>query len=158
MEVLSQRINRLNESETLQIANPSRELRTKGYDIIDLSLGEPDFPTPFHICEAAKKAIDDGFTKYSPVAGDLDLRQAISEKFKRDNHLNFSPDQVIVSAGAKQSIANVMMVLLDPGDEVILPSPYWVSYREIIKLAEGTMVIVPSSVEKNFKISAQELE
>lgn len=158
MEVLSHRINRLNESETLQMAKLSRELRTKGYDIIDLSLGEPDFPTPFHICEAAKKAIDDGYTKYSPVAGYLDLRQAISEKFKRDNHLNFSPDQIIVSAGAKQSIANVMMVLIDPGDEVILPSPYWVSYREIIKLAEGTMVIIPSSVERNFKITANELE
>lgn len=158
MEVLSHRINQLNESETLQMAKLSRELRTKGYDIIDLSLGEPDFPTPVHICEAAKKAIDDGYTKYSPVAGYLDLRQAISEKFKRDNHLNFSPDQIIVSAGAKQSIANVMMVLLDPGDEVILPSPYWVSYREIIKLAEGTMVIIPSSVERNFKITPEELE
>ena len=158
MEVLSHRINRLNESETLQMAKLSRELRIKGYDIIDLSLGEPDFPTPLHICEAAKKAIDDGYTKYSPVAGYLDLRQAISEKFKRDNHLNFSPDQIIVSAGAKQSIANVMMVLIDPGDEVILPSPYWVSYREIIKLAEGTMVIIPSSVERNFKITAEELE
>ncbi|HYV92977.1 MAG TPA: pyridoxal phosphate-dependent aminotransferase [Chitinophagales bacterium] len=158
MEVLSQRITRLNESETLQMAKLSRELRSKGYDIIDLSLGEPDFPTPLYICEAAKKAIDDGFTKYPPVAGYLDLRQAISEKFKRDNNLNFSPDQIIVSTGAKQSIANVMMVLVNPGDEVILPSPYWVSYREIIKLAEGTIVMIPSSVEKNFKISAQDLE
>ena len=140
------------------MAKLSRELRSKGYDIIDLSLGEPDFPTPLHIREAAKKAIDDGFTKYPPVAGYLDLRQAISEKFKRDNNLNFSPEQIIVSTGAKQSIANTMMVLVNPGDEVILPSPYWVSYREIIKLAEGTMVMIPSTVENNFKITAQDLE
>ena len=158
MEVLSHRINRLAESETLQMAKLSRELRSKGFDIIDLSLGEPDFQTPSHICEAAKKAIDEGYTKYPPVAGFLDLRQAISEKFKRENNLTFSPEQIIVSTGAKQSIANVMMVLLDPGDEVILLSPYWVSYREIIKLGEGTMVVVSSSVETNFKTTAEELE
>jgi aspartate aminotransferase len=140
------------------MAKLSRELRSKGYDIIDLSLGEPDFQTPHHICEAAKKAIDEGYTKYTPVAGYLDLRQAISKKFKDENQLDFSTDQIIVSTGAKQSIANVMMVMLDPGDEVILPSPYWVSYREIIKLAEGTMVVIPSSVERNFKISPEELE
>lgn len=158
MEVLSHRINRLAESETLQMAKLSRELRSKGFDIIDLSLGEPDFQTPVHICEAAKKAIDEGYTKYPPVAGFLDLRQAISEKFKRENNLTFSPEQIIVSTGAKQSIANVMMVLLDPGDEVILLSPYWVSYREIIKLGEGTMVVVSSTVETNFKTTAEELE
>ncbi len=158
MEVLSNRINRLNESETLQMAKLSRELRSKGYDIIDLSLGEPDFPTPVHICEAAKKAIDEGFTKYPPVAGYLDLRQAIAEKFHRDNSLDFTPDQIIVSTGAKQSIANVMLVLLNSGDEVILPSPYWVSYREIIKLSEATMVTIPSSVENNFKITPEDLE
>lgn len=158
MEVLSHRINRLNESETLQMAKLSRELRSKGYDIIDLSLGEPDFPTPIHIREAAKIAIDEGYTKYPPVAGYPDLREAISRKFKNDNNLNFTAEQIIVSTGAKQSIANVMMVLIDPGDEVILPSPYWVSYREIIKLAEGTIAVIPSSVEKNFKMSAEELE
>jgi aspartate aminotransferase len=158
MEVLSHRINRLAESETLQMAKLSRELRNKGYDIIDLSLGEPDFQTPKHICDAAKKAIDDGYTKYSPVAGFADLRQAISEKFKRDNDLDFSPEQIIVSTGAKQSIANIMMVLLDPGDEVVLPSPYWVSYREIIKLGEGSMAVIPSTVENNFKITPAELE
>jgi aspartate aminotransferase len=158
MEVLSERINRLNESETLQMAKLSRELRINGYDIIDLSLGEPDFTTPLHIREAAKKAIDDGYTKYPPVAGYLDLRQAISEKFKKENNLDFFPDQIIVSTGAKQSIANVMMVLVNPGDEVILLAPYWVSYREIIKLAEGTMVAIPSTVENNFKITPQELE
>lgn len=158
MEVLSHRINRLAESETLQMAKLSRELRSKGFDIIDLSLGEPDFQTPSHICDAAKKAIDDGYTKYPPVAGFLDLRQAISEKFRRENDLSFAPEQIVVSTGAKQSIANVMMVLLDPGDEVILLSPYWVSYREIIKLGEGTMVVIPSTVESNFKITAEELE
>lgn len=158
MEVLSHRINRLAESETLQMAKLSRELRSKGFDIIDLSLGEPDFQTPVHICEAAKKAIAEGYTTYPPVAGLLDLRLAISEKFKRENNLTFSPEQIIVSTGAKQSIANVMMVLLDPGDEVILLSPYWVSYREIIKLGEGTMVVVSSTVETNFKTTAEELE
>jgi aspartate aminotransferase len=158
MEFLSQRIINLAESETLQMAKLSRELRAKGHNIIDLSLGEPDFPTPAHICEAAKKAIDDGFTKYPPVAGYLDLRQAISEKFLRENQLVFSPEQIVVSTGAKQSIANVMLVLVDPGDEVILPSPYWVSYREIIKLAQGKQVTLPSSVENNFKITADELE
>ena len=134
--VLSKRIQQLQESETLQMAKLSRELRSKGFDIIDLSLGEPDFATPAHIREAAKKAIDDGYTKYPPVAGYLDLREAIAEKFKRENNLEYSPEQILVSTGAKQSLANVMLVLLDKGDEVIIPSPYWVSYREIIKLAE----------------------
>src|SRR5262245_34589484 len=129
MEFLSQRILQLAESETLQMAKLSRELRSKGHDILDLSLGEPDCPTPVHIREAAKKAIDEGYTKYPPVAGYLDLREAISQKFKKENNLSFSPDQIIVSTGAKQSIANVMLVLVDPGDEVILPAPYWVSYR-----------------------------
>jgi len=158
MEILSHRIDRLAESETLQMAKLSRELRSKGFDIIDLSLGEPDFQTPKHICEAAKQAIDDGFTKYPPVAGFLDLRQAIADKFKRENNLEFNSEQIIVSTGAKQSIANVMMVLLDPGDEVVLPSPYWVSYREIIKLGEGSMAAISSSVDNNFKITAEELE
>ena len=157
MELLSHRIKNLNESETLQMAKLGRELRSNGLDIIDLSLGEPDFPTPRHICEAAKKAIDDGFTKYTPVAGFLDLREAICEKFKRENHLIFSPEQIVVSTGAKQSIANAMMVLLDEGDEVILPAPYWVSYREMIKLAGGKMIKIPSAVEHNFKINAGQL-
>ncbi|MBS1657876.1 MAG: pyridoxal phosphate-dependent aminotransferase [Bacteroidetes bacterium] len=158
MEILSQRIQNLAESETLQMAKLSRELRAKGYDIIDMSLGEPDFETPKHIREAAKKAIDDGFTKYPPVSGYADLRQAISEKFNRENGFDFTPDQIVVSTGAKQSIANVMLVLVDPGDEVILPSPYWVSYREIIKLAQGKQVTIPSSVENNFKITPEQLE
>jgi len=158
MEFLSQRIQNLAESETLQMAKLSRELRAKGHDIIDMSLGEPDFQTPAHIREAAKKAIDDGYTKYPPVSGYLDLRQAISDKFKRENNLTFSPDQIVVSTGAKQSIANVMMALVDPGDEVILPSPYWVSYREIIKLAQGKQITIPSTVEDNFKITPDQLE
>lgn len=157
MEVLSQRINRLHESETLQMAKLSRELKSKGYDIIDLSLGEPDFETPAHIRDAAKKAIDDGYTKYPPVAGYLDLRQAIVEKFKRENNLEYTTDQILVSTGAKQSLANVMLVMLNKGDEVIVPCPYWVSYREIIKLAEGTMVNINTTVESNFKINAAQL-
>ncbi|MBA3649139.1 MAG: pyridoxal phosphate-dependent aminotransferase [Chitinophagales bacterium] len=158
MEHPSQRIIQLAESETLQMAKLSREYKAKGFDIIDLSLGEPDFQTPQHIMDAAKRAIDEGYTKYSPVAGFFDLRQAISDKFLRDNNLSFTAEQVIVSTGAKQSLANVMMVLLNPGDEVIVPSPYWVSYREIIKLAEGKMIAIPSSVESNFKITAEQLE
>lgn len=158
MELLSQRITRLAESETLQMAKLSRELRGKGYDIIDLSLGEPDFNLPKHIAEAAKKAIDEGYSKYPPVAGYADLRQAISEKFRRDNNLTFSPEQVVVSTGAKQSLANLMMVLLNPNDEVILPAPYWVSYREMIKLGEGNMVLIPTTVDTNFKISPEQLE
>jgi len=158
MEFLSQRIQNLAESETLQMAKLSRELRSKGHDIIDMSLGEPDFPTPRHIREAAKKAIDDGFTKYPPVSGYLDLRQAISDKFKRENNLDFSPDQIVVSTGAKQSLSNALMVLVDPGDEVILPSPYWVSYREMVKLAQGKQITIPSTVENNFKITPDQLE
>lgn len=158
MEILSQRIQQLTESETLQMAKLSRELKAKGIDIVDLSLGEPDFDTPQFIKDAAKKAIDDGWTKYTPVSGFLDLRQAISEKFLHDNHLHFSPDQIVVSTGAKQSIANVMLVLLNEGDEVIIPSPYWVSYREMVKLAGGKIVTVSSDVTCNFKITADQLE
>ena len=158
MELLAQRISRLAESETLQMAKLSRELKEQGLDIIDLSLGEPDFDTPQHIKDAAKKAIDEGFTKYTPVAGTLELRKAICKKFKDENQLAFTPDQIVVSTGAKQSLANVMMVLLNPGDEVIVPSPYWVSYREMIKLAEARVVEVKSSVESNFKITPAQLE
>jgi aspartate aminotransferase len=156
--MLADRIARLTESETLQMAKLSRELKAQGKDIIDLSLGEPDFDTPAFIKEAAKKAIDDGFTKYTPVAGFLDLRQAIVSKLKRDNNLEYTPEQIVVSTGAKQSIANVVMVLINPGDEVIIPAPYWVSYREIVKLAEGKFVVVPTSLENEFKITPQQLE
>ncbi|MCS6916205.1 MAG: pyridoxal phosphate-dependent aminotransferase [Chitinophagales bacterium] len=158
MQFLSQRIQQLAESETLQTARLSRELRAQGVDVIDLSLGEPDFPTPAHICHAAKNAIDQGFTRYPPVAGYPELRQAISEKFRNENALEFAPEQVVVSTGAKQALANVMLVLVNPGEEVILPAPYWVSYREMVKLAQGTMVTIPTEVHNNFKITPEQLE
>jgi aspartate aminotransferase len=156
--MLANRVSKLTESETLQMAKLSRELKAQGKDIIDLSLGEPDFDTPKFIRDAAKKALDDGFTKYTPVAGYQDLREAICSKFKRDNDLNFTPDQIVVSTGAKQSIINIMLVLLNPGDEVIIPSPYWVSYREMVKLAEGSIKKVDTKLSNEFKITAEELE
>ena len=151
MTHLSTRINDLKESATIAMARLSRELQEQGHDIISLSLGEPDFVTPDNICDAAKKAIDDGFTFYPPIAGFRDLRIAISEKFKRENNLDFSPDQIIVSTGAKQSIANVVLSLINPGDEVILPAPYWVSYSQIIKLAGGIPIYITTSVDNDFK-------
>lgn len=155
---LADRIARLTESETLQMAKLSRSLKAEGRDIIDLSLGEPDFDTPTFIKDAAKKAIDEGYTKYTPVAGYLDLREAIVKKLKRDNGLDYTPEQIVVSTGAKQSIANVVMVLVNPGDEVIIPAPYWVSYREIVKLAEGTFNVVATSIENEFKLTPAQLE
>lgn len=140
------------------MAKKSRELSAQGVDVINLSLGEPDFVTPAHIREAAKKAIDNGFTFYPPIAGFLELRKAISEKFKRENQLDYAPDQIVVSTGAKQSIANVVLSLIDPGDEVIIPLPYWVSYIEIVKLAEGKTVPVYTTVEADYKMSADQLE
>lgn len=158
MRLLSDRILHLEESQTLAMAQRSRELSEKGIDVINLSLGEPDFQTPVHIREAAKKAIDDGFSFYTPVAGYADLRQAITTKFKRDNGLEYSPEQIVVSTGAKQSIINVLLCLLNPGDEVLLPTPYWVSYESMIQLSEGKSVKIPSTVAQNFKISADQLE
>lgn len=158
MNHLSERINRLTESATLAMARKSRELTAKGFDIINLSLGEPDFNTPDFVKEAAKKAIDDNFTKYTPVNGYLDLREAISLKFKRDNGLDYSPDQIIVSTGAKQSIANAVMSLVDPGDEVVVPTPFWVSYEEMVKLAEGKCVFIKTSLASDFKITKEQLE
>ena len=154
---LAKRVSELSESETLQMAKLSRELKAQGKDIIDLSLGEPDFDTPVLIKDAAKKALDDGFTKYSPVAGFLDLRKAIAEKFQRDNHLIFSPEQIVVSTGAKQSIANAVLALINPGDEVIVPSPYWVSYREMVKMAGGKLVKVKTQLSNEFKLTGDEL-
>jgi aspartate aminotransferase len=158
MSKLSDRINNLAESQTLAMAKKSRELQAQGKDIISLSIGEPDFDTPQFIKDAAKAAIDNNITRYSPVAGYLDLRKAISEKFKRDNHLTYTPEQIIVSTGAKQSIANIILSLVNPGEEVIVPIPYWVSYIETIKLAEGVPVTISSSVESNFKISPEQLK
>jgi aspartate aminotransferase len=140
------------------MARISRELREQGQDIIDLSLGEPDFTTPEFIRTSAKKAIDDGYTHYPPIAGYKDLREAISKKFKRENNLEYAPEQVVVSTGAKQSIANVVLCLINPGDEIVVPAPYWVSYTQIIKLAEGKPVFIHSTVENDFKITPQQLE
>lgn len=155
---VSNRIKNLSESQTIAMAKRSRELRAEGKDIISLSLGEPDFNTPDFIKEAAKQAIDDNFSSYTPVPGYLDLRESISKKFKRDNNLNYAPSQIVTSTGAKQSIANVVLSLVNPGDEVILPAPYWVSYLEIIKMAEGIPVIVNAGIESDFKITAEQLE
>ncbi len=158
MSKVSNRIANLSESQTIAMAKRSRALQEAGEDIISLSLGEPDFNTPDFINEAAKKAIDDGYSHYTPVSGYLDLREAISLKFKRDNGLNYSPDQIVSSTGAKQSIANVVLSLVNPGDEVILPAPYWVSYLELVKLAEGVPVIVEAGIEQDFKITASQLK
>ncbi len=158
MNQLSNRLNYLSESETLAMTQKSRELKAQGFDVINLSIGEPDFNTPVAVKNAAKKALDDNFTHYTPVSGIPELREAICKKLKRDNNLEYTPDQIVVSTGAKQSIANVMLCLVNPGDEVIVPAPYWVSYREVVKLAEGTAVYVSSGIESNFKITAKQLE
>ena len=157
-QLLSDRINSLPVSETLAMAAKARELKEQGKNIISLSLGEPDFNTPDFIKEAAIQAIHDNYSTYSPVDGYLDLKQAICRKFKRDNNLDYKPSEVVVSTGAKQSIANVAMVLLNPGDEVLLPAPYWVSYSAIATLAEATYKEIPSTVETDFKISPEQLE
>ena len=155
---LSQRVQRLSESQTIGMSKLSREQSSKGIDVINLSLGEPDFVTPAHICAAAKKAIDDGYTFYPPIAGFAELRKAVSDKFKRENNLDYKPDQVVVSTGAKQSIANVVLSIIDPGDEVIIPNPFWVSYIEIVKLAEGKTISVNTTLESDFKITPAQLE
>lgn len=155
---LSDRINSLAESQTIAMAKKARELAAQGFDVINLSFGEPDFQTPQYIKDAAKKALDDGFTFYTPVAGYPDLRQEIVNKLKRDNNLDYKPENIVVSTGAKQSIANVIMSLVNPGDEVIIFSPYWVSYEEVVKLAEGIPVLVKGNIESNFSITAQQLE
>ena len=158
MKNVSNRLNRLSESATLAMARMSRELQAKGVNVIALSLGEPDFDTPEFIKEAGKKAIDDNFSHYTPVPGLVELRSSIAAKFKRDNNLEYKPDQIVTSTGAKQSLANVCLSLLNPGDEVLLPCPYWVSYSEIIKLAEGKPIEIPSSIESDFKVTANDLE
>ena len=155
---LSDRINKLSTSQTLAMAALARELKSQGKDIISLSLGEPDFNTPDFIKEAAKKAIDENYSTYSPVDGYMDLKEAICRKFKRDNNLEYKPANVVVSTGAKQSLYNIAQVMLNDGDEVILPAPYWVSYFEIIKMSGGIPVEVPTSVETDFKITPEQLE
>jgi aspartate aminotransferase len=158
MNPLSDRINKLSTSQTLAMAALARELKSQGKDIISLSLGEPDFNTPDFIKEAAKKAIDENYSTYSPVDGYMELKEAICRKFKRDNNLDFKPANIVVSTGAKQSLFNIAQCMLNDGDEVILPAPYWVSYFEIIKMSGGIPIEVPTSVESNFKITPEQLE
>jgi len=155
---LSNRVLNMTESATLKMAQLGREVKAQGHDVISLSLGEPDFDTPDHIKEAAKVALDAGKTKYTPVAGTAELREAISAKFKRDNGLDYSPAQIVVSTGAKQSIANVANALLNPGDEAIILAPYWVSYSDIVKVAEGVPVPVGAGIEDDYKVSADSIE
>lgn len=156
--ILSSLLSRFNEPETLKMAKLGRELRANGIDLTDLSLGEPDFDTPHHIKDAAKKAIDENYSHYTPVAGFLELRQAVCTKLKRDNDLDYTPEQIVVSTGAKQSIANTVLAIVDKDDEVIIPTPYWVTYSEIVKLAGGKPVLVKTTMEHGFKISADQLE
>jgi aspartate aminotransferase len=155
---LADRVAYINEPQTIAMAKLGRELAAKGHDVISLSLGEPDFQTPEHIRISAKEAIDQGFTYYTPVAGIPELREAISAKFKRENNLDYKPDQIVVSTGAKQAIMNAIMALVNPGDEVLIPTPFWVSYSEMAKLMEGVPVFIKSTVEQNYKITAAQLE
>ena len=155
--MISERLKNLSESATLAMSRLSRELASEGHDVISLSLGEPDFDTPKFIKEAAKKAIDNNFSHYTPVPGLLELRKAIVKKFKRDNDLNYTPEQIVTSTGAKQSIANVCLSILNAGDEVLLLAPYWVSYYEIVKLAEAKPVIIPSAIDNDFKTSPSDI-
>lgn len=155
---LSTRLDLFAEPETLKMAKLGRELRAKGIDVIDLSLGEPDFDTPDHIKEALKKAVDDNYSHYTPVAGYPDVREAVCTKLKRDNNLDYKPENILVSTGAKQSLANVVMAVVSKGDDVVIPTPYWVTYSEIVKLAEGKVTLVRTSIENKYKLTAAELE
>src|SRR5688500_18740611 len=159
MNKLSNRIEAIEESATLAMAAKAREFKNKGIDVISLSLGEPDFKTPQHICEAAKKAIDEGkYFAYPPVAGYQDLREALAAKYQKENNVPYKAENIVVSNGAKQSIANAMIALINPGDEVIVFSPYWVSYDALVRLAEGVPVIVKGGIENDFKVTAQQVE
>ena len=155
---LSSLLDRFNEPETLKMAKLGRELRASGADVIDLSLGEPDFDTPQHIKDAAIKAINDNWSHYTPVPGFLDLREAVCTKLKRDNNLDYKPTNIVTSTGAKQSLANVLLALVDDDDEVVIPTPYWVTYSELVKIARGKVVEVRTSLESGFKISPEQLE
>ncbi len=158
MSLVSNRITLLEESQTIKMAKMGRALTSKGIHIINLSVGEPDFETPDHIKEAAKIAIDEGYSHYSPVAGYPELRKSVVDKLKRENNLIFEPNQIVISTGAKQSLSNALLCLLNPGDEVIIPTPYWVSYSEMVKMAEGKSVFIPTDDLSNFKISPNQLE
>lgn len=158
MNQVSERLEALSPSETLAMSQRSSELKAKGIDVINLSVGEPDFNTPDHIKLAAKEAIDHNFSFYSPVPGYLDLRKAISFKLERENHLQYSPEQILCSTGAKQALCNVLLSVINPGDEVIVPAPYWVSYVEMVKLAEGKNVVVETGIDQDFKMTPDQLE
>ncbi len=158
MDFISTRVNNLAQSQTLAMSQKSNELKAQGIDVINLSVGEPDFNTPDHIKEAAKRAIDDNFSFYSPVPGYMSLRKAVSEKLLRENGVSFRPEQIVVSGGAKQALCNVILATVNPGDEVIIPTPAWVSYVEMVKLAEGKNVLVPAGIESDFKITPSQLE
>src|SRR5690606_5061219 len=156
--ILSDKINNLSESATIKMAKLGRELAAKGVNVISLSFGEPDFHTPENIKEAAKKAMDEDLTYYTAVSGYPELRKAIVDKLKRENNLDFDISQIVVSTGAKQSLANAVMCLINPGDEVLIPTPYWVSYSEMVKLAEGESVFIDAGIENDFKITPEQLE
>jgi len=158
MDLLSARLTALSPSETFAMAQKSNELKAQGFDVINMSVGEPDFTTPEHIKQAAKKAIDDNFSFYSPVAGFPDLKKAVCEKLKNENGLEYTPAQIVVSGGAKQSLCNVILSIIDKEEEVIIPAPYWVSYPEMVKLAEGKSVFVYAGIDQDFKITPQQLE
>ena len=158
MTQLSDRLNRLSPSATLAMSQKSSEMTAQGIDVINMSVGEPDFNTPDHIKEAAKKAIDENYSRYSPVPGYMDLRKAIVRKLERENRLSYLPNEILVSNGAKQSVCNTIMALVNDGDEVIIPAPYWVSYPQMVKLAGGTPVIVNATFEQNFKMTTEQLE
>lgn len=158
MAELSNRLNRLAPSQTLAMSQKSGEMKAQGIDVINMSVGEPDFNTPDHIKEAAKKAIDDNFSRYSPVPGYMDLRKAIVAKLKNENHLDYTTSEILVSNGAKQSVCNTVMALVNDGEEVIIPAPYWVSYPQMVKLAGGTQVIVNAGFEQEFKMTPEQLE
>ena len=158
MAELSNRLNRLAPSQTLAMSQKSGEMKAQGIDVINMSVGEPDFNTPDHIKEAAKKAIDDNFSRYSPVPGYMDLRKAIVPKLKNENHLDYTTSEILVSSGAKQSVCNTVMALVNDGEEVIIPAPYWVSYPQMVKLAGGTPVIVNAGFEQEFKMTPEQLE
>ena len=155
---ISQRIQSLSQSQTLAMSQKSSELKAQGIDVINLSVGEPDFHTPEHIKEAAKRAVDENFTFYTPVPGYMSLRKAVAEKLRRENGLDFAPEQIVVSGGAKQALCNVILSTINPGDEVIIPTPAWVSYVEMVKLAEGKNVLVPVDIKQDFKITPEQLE
>lgn len=157
MQQISNRVQALAPSQTLAMSQKSQELKAQGVDVINLSVGEPDFNTPAHIKDAAKKAIDENFSFYTPVPGYMSLRKAISEKLKKENGIDFAPEQIVVSNGAKQSLCNVILAVINPGDEVVIPTPAWVSYVEMVNLAEGKSVLIPATIEQNFKITPEQL-